>query len=368
MKAFFSKNINRAIVFLCLAALLTGFYNSLLGFTDAERTDTVLKQFYELEDDSVECIFFGSSVTQRAYVTPIAYHEYGVSSYQLATGTLPLILIKYLMKEAMKTQSPKLLVVELKCVNKQADWVGDVHIRRILDNMKFSKNKIDAINAVLSYVPKDSNGIDSTGLSYYLPLVKYHSLWNPSERPHYYDEIDYYTGYSPNSDLTFKVKAIDPLPYDDHILPLDAPTEAALVDLIDYCDTLEDTQVLFVIPPYQASADGMGKMNYAKNIIEARGYEVLNMLTEENRERAGLDDRTCYYNREHLNYYGSVRYTDFFYHYIMDNYGVEDVRGQAGHEAWEESYDRLMNDLDTRYAVPYSDMMEEIDAIEGEGD
>jgi len=368
VKIFFSKNLNRAIVFLCLVALLTGFYNRLLGFADAERTDTVLDQFYELEDNSAEVIFFGSSVTQRAYVTPVAYHEYGVPAYQLATGTQPFILTKYLMIEVLKTQSPKLFVIELKGVNKRADWLGDVHIRRIIDNMKPSKNKLNAIRAVLSYAPKDQNGIDSTGLSYYFPLIKYHSRWNPSKRPKPYDEIDYYTGYSPNSELTFKVKKINPIPYDTHTLAIDEPTEAVLNDLLDFCDTLEDTKVLFVIPPYQASADGMGKMNYAKGIIESRGYECLNMLTGENRQKAGLDDKTCYYNREHLNYYGALLYTDFFFNYIVENYGIEDVRDQGGHEAWEDAYDRLMNDLETRYAVPYGDMMEEISRIEKEGE
>ena len=368
MKKFFSKNLNRAIVFLCLAALLTGFYNQLFRFTDAERTNTVLEQFYELEDDSVECIFFGSSVAQRDYVTPVAYHDYGIPAYQLASGTQPFILTKYLMIEALKTQSPKLFVIELKGVNKRADWVGDVHVRRIVDNMKPSKNRYDAINAILSYVPEDMNGIDSTGLSYYFPLIKYHSQWNPSLRIHNYEDMEYYTGFSPNPTLSFRIKPAQMIPYDDHTLQIDPPTEEVLIDLLDFCDTLEDTEVLFVIPPYQASADGMGKMNYAKKIVEERGYEVLNLLPEEKREEIGLDDRTCYYDREHLTYYGALLYTDYFFNYIKENYGLEDVRDQGGHEAWEDAYDRLMNDLETRYAVPYGDMMEEISRIEKEGE
>ena len=368
MKHFFDKNINRAIVFICIAAILTLICNNSLGYTDAERTETVLKQFYELEDDSAEVILFGSSVTQRAYVTPVAYHEYGVPMYQLATATQPFIMAESLMKEAFRHQKPKLFVVELKTINKQSDWIGDVHIRRIIDNMEYSGNWFRTIRRVLKYVPKNANGIDSSGLSYYFRLLKYHSRWNPSKQPHYYEEIDYYTGYSPNSDLTFSVKKIKPLPYDEqHTVAIDEPTEDALNQFLDYCDTLEDSQVLFVMPPYQASEDGMGKMNYAKNIIEARGYEVLNMLTEENRAAAGLDDNTCYYNREHLNYYGSLKYTDFFVRYIKDHYGIEDWSDRGGHEAWEKEYERLMSDLDTKYQVRYIDMMADIKAAEKEG-
>ena len=110
------------------------------------------------------------------------------------------------------------------------------------------------------------------------------------------------TGWSPNAGYTFKVKKITPVPYDDHTQQIDPPTEEVLVDLLDYCDTLTDTKVLFVMPPYQASEEGIGKMNYAKNIVESRGYEVLNMLPAEAREGIGLNDNSCYYNREHLNY------------------------------------------------------------------
>lgn len=368
MNKFFSKNRNRAAVFLLIAALLTAGCNHIFGFVDADHTERVLGDFYQLEDDSVDCIFFGSSVVQRDYVTPVAFHDYGIPAYQLATGTQPFILTKYLMIEAQKTQSPKLFVVEMKGVNKRADWVGDIHIRRVVDNMQPSLNRLRSIRAVTSYVPEDMNDVDSSGLSYYFPLIKYHSLWNPSTRIRNFEELDYYTGYSPKLEYTFKIKPAHHIPYDEHTLQIDEPTEEVLNDLLDYCDTLDGIDVLFVIPPYQASADGMGKMNYAKAIVEARGYEVLNLLPDEKREEIGLDDRTCYYDREHLNYYGSLLYTDYFFNYIKENYGLEDKRGVPGHEPWEREYERLMNDLETRYSVRYIDMMSEINEIRSEGE
>ena len=349
---------------MCLAALLIAGCSKVFGFADPDRTENVLGQFYELEDNTVECIFFGSSVAQRAYVNPVAYHEYGVPAYTLATGTQPFVLTKYLMKEALKTQTPRLFVVELKGVNKSADWVGDVHIRRVVDNMKPSLNRFQAIRATITYVPKDANNVDSTGLSYYFPLIKYHTRWNPKNHIKEYEDVDYYNGWSPNAGLTFKVKKLRPIPYTEDTLPIDPPTEEVLEDLLDYCDTLENTSVLFVIPPYQASEEGMGKMNYAKSIVESRGYEVLNMLPAEKRAEAGLDDATCYYNREHLNYYGALRYTEYFFNYIKDNYGITDQRDTPGHEPWEEEYDRLMNDLDTKYQVRYIDMMSDVNKAE----
>ena len=53
--------------------------------------------------------------------------------------------------------------------------------------------------------------------------------------------------------------------------------------------------------------------------------------------------------------------------FLKEHYGLEDVSGEGGHEIWESEYDRLMNDLDTRYSVRYIDMMNEIDKIRSEG-
>lgn len=367
MKKFFSNNLNRAVVFLIIAALLVAGCSYIFRFDDADRTNLVLEQFYDLEKDSAECIFFGSSVTQRDYVTPVAYHEYGIPAYSFATGTQPFWMTKYLIKEVLKTQKPKIFVIEMKGTCKSVDWTGDVHIRRIVDNMKPSFNKLQVIKAIRRYFPEDINGIDSTGLSYLFPIIKYHSRWSPNKRIKEYKEVDYYTGYSTATKRTFKVKRFKPYNYDEHTLQIDPAMEGALNDLLDYCDTIEDTKFIFVMPPYHASADGMGKMNYSKQIIEARGYECLNFLPEEKRSEIGLNGKTCYYDKEHLNYYGSLIYTRYFFNYLKEHYGLEDVSGEGGHEIWESEYDRLMNDLDTRYSVRYTDMMNEIDKIRSEG-
>ena len=52
----------------------------------------------------------------------------------------------YLLKEALKTQSPKIVVLDLYYFG-LADKYGDEgYIRYVLDNLKFSKNKLEAIN------------------------------------------------------------------------------------------------------------------------------------------------------------------------------------------------------------------------------
>ena len=362
MKRILKSNRSRAFIFLCIIAALVLVFDSCLGFADASRSNTVFDEFYAQEENSVDCIYFGSSVTQRAYVVPVAYKEHGVRAYSIACGTQPFVLTKYLMEEAQKTQDPKLFIVELKGVCKSPDDLWDAAYRRVIDNMKYSLTRVDAIKAMERFAAnaKEDTGVDETGLSYYFPIIKYHTRWNPSKQPNYFNNIYYFNGYSLDGGLSFKIRERHTLEYDEHTDPIDPVMEESLNELLDYCDTLENAKVLFVIAPYESSELGMGKLNYAKNIVEGRGYECLNFLPIEKREELGLKDNTSYYNKEHLNYYGSLKYTEYLTSYIMENYGITDRRGQDGSGSWEEAYDRLMDTIDTEYSKDYKKLMKKV--------
>ena len=356
-------NALRAAVFLCLiAAILLGF-NHFLGFAGADRTNTVLKQFYDQEPGTVDNIYFGSSVTQRGFVSPEAYHEYGIASYSIATGDQPFILTRYLMEETQKTQDPELFIVDLKHICRGKDRIDDAAVRKVIDNMKPSATKFRAVKALTEYAEGGDNEIDTSGLSYYFPLFKYHSRWNPDLQPDYWDDLYYFKGYTLAAGVCFDVEDIKIPEYDEDIrIPLDPENEEVLKDLLDYCDSI-DAKVLFVVAPYQGTEDGMGKFNYATDIIEDRGYEVLNFLKEDLRRDAGIDDRCCFHNKAHLNYYGSLQYTAYLSQYIRDNYGVSDRRGDGKHDDWEDSYRLLQKTIKDGYYDSYREMYDKIDKI-----
>lgn len=341
-------------------------FNHFLGFADAEHSEFIMNEFYEQKDNTVDVVYFGTSASQRAYVNPVAFHEDGVACYTMACGTQPFVLTEYLMKEALKTQHPKLFIVELRGTCQDKDSVWDAAVRRMVDNMKLSQNKLDAIDAVIEYADGGSNTIDLTGRSYVFPILKYHSRWNPSKQPKYWGNIDYYKGYTLDYGVCFKTTEVSSLPFVESTANIAKETEESLNRLLDYCDTI-DTEVLFVVSPYEATEYGMQRINYSQAICESRGYPVLNFLSLEAKAELGLDDRCCYYNREHLNYYGSLKYTDYITDYIKANYDIPDRRGDEDHASWEDQYNRLMENMDTTYAERYQTMMSVVNEVEAGG-
>jgi hypothetical protein len=359
-----ASNKLRAAVFLCIIAAIVIAFNHFMGFAGADRTNTVLKQFYDQEDNTIDSVFFGSSVTQRGFVSPVAYNDHGVASYSIATGSQPFILTRYMMEDVLRSQDPEIFIIDLKNICRGKDKLEDSAVRKIIDNMEYSRTKIDAIKAVTEYAEGGENDIDTSGASYYFPILKYHNRWNPDLQPEYWDDLYYFKGYTLAASVCFGVQKIHPPEFSKDLKkPLDEENEELLKDLLDYCDTL-DQKVLFVVAPYEATKTGMGKLNTATEIIGSRGYTVLNFLSEDLREEAGIDVKTCFHNKQHLNYYGSLKYTDYISRYIKEHYGITDRRGDPTRDSWAASYDDLQDLIKTKYSDLYNEMYATIEKTE----
>ena len=352
-------NAIRAAVFLCLIACVCVVCFKVFSFQDPEMSNVTFDQFYELEDDTVDCVMIGTSVMMRDFVVPVAYHDQGVAAYSLTCGAQPFVMTRYLMEEALKTQDPKVFVVDIKGSGRTPEQLKDYGFRKMIDNMKPSMTKFRAIKRVVDYSKGHDNGVDETGLSYYMPILQYHSLWNPDKRPEY-NGMDYYKGYAVAPNMSFRVKGIDPLPVPTEKMDIPPEAEETWDDLLDYCDTI-DSDVLFTISPYEATDEGMKRLNYIKAKIEDRGYELLDFRSKESMEAVGIDNEYCFYDNEHLNYYASLIYTDWLAGYLKDKYDLPDRRGDKRYASWEEEYQRLQNNMeDGLYADRYSEMMGKI--------
>ena len=134
-----------------------------------------LWSFYNKEKNSLDVIYFGSSQSYASFSPEIIDPIVNINSYNFATQQQPVDITYYYMVEALKTQHPKYMVVEIRMFSYDAEYLGEGTVRTALDKMNMSKNKIDAIN---SSVKKFSDRI-----SYYINILKYHSRYN---------EISYY--------------------------------------------------------------------------------------------------------------------------------------------------------------------------------
>lgn len=339
-----SKNhIIRFVIFLLIFFVVFVYLNKVFTLPEEDENTKIFNSFYAEKENSLDGIYLGSSAVNRFWNAPFAYHESGCSIFAFSTSSQPLVLYRNLIKEAEKTQSPGLYILELRDVTESAENITEEGIRRVTDNMNFfSINRITTINTALDYAVQGENDVDKNRMDYYLPIIKYHSMWNQGEASA--DDLllrntkDHTKGFLLGKKSFGQAPQEKPLTTDKK-RPLAEETDRALKQLLDYCDTL-DAKVLFVLSPYSEQDEGeLQWINEAVNVVKERGYPVLNFLDEELLEKLDLDWTKHYYDSKHVNILGSEVYTKYLTEYVKQHYALPDHRGESEYESWDEAYE-----------------------------
>lgn len=94
----------------------------------------------------------GSSPVYPGYAAPKMWGEYGFTAYPLSSNVQRPKAAVYLVKEALKTQKPELFVFEVRQFTAKEEYMTEqmAYTRGVTDNLKYSLNRIEMINALVS--------------------------------------------------------------------------------------------------------------------------------------------------------------------------------------------------------------------------
>ena len=187
----------RIAAFLGCAALL--LYGLTVFLKDKRVTfdyDTTRKVegFYAEEKDSLDFVFVGSSQMFTSVVPAVLWEEYGITSYDFGANEQPMYLSYYYIKEALKYQDPKAIVLEVSyCNAPEYTHEGVHHIN--LDDLRMGPVKLEAI---FDIIPEGER------FPYIFELAKYHDTWTTLDQ----HSLEYittnkhnpYKGYTPSLD------------------------------------------------------------------------------------------------------------------------------------------------------------------------
>ena len=184
----------RIMLFCVIFCVLFIFFTEILKDKRMEgeyNVTTKVRGFYQEPENSLDFVFVGSSQLYADVAPAVLFTEYGMTSYDFAANEQPLWITYFYIKEALKHQKPKAIVLDVFTVyGEELEAEGVNHIN--LDDLPFGKNKIDAIKAS---VPKDMQ------LSFFFEMAKYHTTWNTFYTDKYLQTFEYERdknrGYSP---------------------------------------------------------------------------------------------------------------------------------------------------------------------------
>ncbi|MCM1103347.1 MAG: hypothetical protein NC409_04495 [Clostridium sp.] len=331
------RKIKRAVAVIVFWALLAGtfvqltyLYRGALAHTRAH-----VSGFYDEKKDSLDVIMIGTSATFSAFMPMEAWNEYGMVSYNFSINTLYTNSIKYYVREALKTQSPKLLIIDIAPFLFGHHSFGkmeeafEVPTRYNTDGLSLSKNRFDLINEV---VP-----VWGDRLKFYFDLFYYHGDTIPQpasvqNRQHSvskgYDNLPIRQIYA-KGELEERGQAE---------IVLDEVNNEAFLELLEELQGY-DIPILFVSQPYlnvkDRNVDGLAA--YMERVIGEYGFAFLN-LTDYAGEM-GIDPVLDYsLDYLHYNSTSAEKITAFLGAYVMENYPIPDRRADEAYRGWHEDY------------------------------
>lgn len=352
----------RAVLFCLVLALVMKPTTYVLGLHDDTYTKYGFEQFYDLPRNSVDVMTLGASGMREFYNVNEAYAHNGIACATMATSGQPFIANKYLIEETEKTQHPKLYVIDIR----QLEYSDDMNylecLRRITDSMRFSKTRLDLINRAFEIndqiVPENTENKINYIFSYFL----YHSRWDELEPIDFgkYEDITF-MGFSIFKHQDPQDKAPDPASEYGTRELTDLHLEE-LNEVLAYCKQLnasQGTQFLFLDSITWGEDRHYERSNTLKQIIEDAGFPFID--TRDWFDEMGFDLATDFRDSEHVNIWGSFKYTDYLADYLKTVYDLEDHRGDETYEMWEENYNRFIDAYNQMEAQLAAEAAEEDD-------
>lgn len=287
--------------------------------------------FYEIEKYSLDVINIGSSHVFCSINPLEMYRKKGITSYNFAAGSQPIWFSYYYLKEALKTQKPQVVLLDVYTVN----ILDDSHFvektqMNILD-MKPSFNKYEAIQS--------SGSDDRWNIFWWFP--KYHSRYYEVTVEDYNNDLCRdMMGYCYKPSAEPKDNAdVDDISMVTDTLPISEKAELYLRKCIELCQKEKIGIVLINAPWADITQDAERHYNYVQKIAEEYGVDFI----DGNRiyDKIGIDYRVDNAEGGHLSYTGSLKWTEYLSNYLTEHYELPDHRGEQ--KVWEDSLAFLDN-------------------------
>lgn len=302
----------RLPVFLILALALVLAAWQVFDRKTACRYTEKINGFFNEPAESMDVICYGSS---RMYCTvdPLTLHaETGLRSYVLATQQQPLAATYYYMKESLRTQSPKVLLLEATMAFSPGVG-GEGALRDCLDPLPWSENKLAIIRAL---VPAGERS------SYYFNFLKYHQRWKElSAQDFRFDwrgKRDPLRGYH-FMDIARPESCSQQNYADVEAVPLPEESLEILRDMKALAEE-NGAQLMLLAAPYAWADEERGSLKGLHAFCAEEGIVFLDM--NEVYDSLGFDPERDFADEGHLNVYGAIKATRLIGETLLTEYGL----------------------------------------------
>lgn len=330
------KIIKRALlIILFFIFILVSVYEVSRAFIpNSTIAREVYTGYYKLDKNSIDVLFLGDSSVYRGISPLELYNKDGIASYNMALTGARIHTQYKMLKESLKTQKPKLLVINtesLYLTSKQNENLDKV-------NKQFELDLIGKLKKVFS--KEDKRSIHDK-LKYIFPVIEFHDNWKNMNLGNYaslFVRNNYYRkGFIPS-------RVIKPYKKDYSFKVIDDKRKAIPLKNKKYFNKIinlakENNIKILVIAIPNTHIWDYQKHNEIKHLSVEKEFKFLDLVyhAKELDFSFKTDTRDGGY---HLNTYGALKVSDYLSTYLKKNYQLKDIRNDDRYVSWKEDYQK----------------------------
>lgn len=289
-----------------------------------------ITNLYELPADSVEVLAAGDSHVLTTLNPAVIWEEQGIPCYTVSSEGQDIWLTYYRLVEALKTQNPRLIIVDVHNAVNSNEYSNDAAAVMGILGMKTSWNKFEAIRA--SVTPDKY-------MDFLLEFPTYHTRYTELVRndfqnnygDRYFEDMKGFKPLFYSNPPAFLNDISDVTECDD----LTPKMEKYLRNIIELSEEHGIPLLLIAAPYWLIDEEEQRLYNRVDFIASEYGVEFVNFNL--NIEEIGLIPEEDFADPHHLSFSGSEKFSSYLGQFIQEKYGFTDKRETPSYTSWDKN-------------------------------
>ena len=333
-----------------------------------ERTKNYDSSFYTYRtypENVVDAVFIGTSGVDRYWCGPKAYEDYGMTVFPLSTDGLASWLYTDVLEYALKYQNPEMVLLDIRgfCQDTSLDMTSDkamdMKARRFLDALpwfspQWFKVAFKSMRVIHSVDPSQPR----FDISLLFSFIRFHPKWESASYDFFYNNLgnmqNEFCGFYMCDTESTLARPQTAFVFDDtKESPMDPLSEAAFYEIIETVQE-KGLKLLLVDSPQILAEHEMLRVNYIYDKLDQMGVDYVSYYTtdEDGPFTLDLSFETDFYDPNHSNFFGAVKFTDALAAYIDGQYDLPDRRNDpVVQEHWGGVYEKITATIEEYIAI-----------------